>query len=91
VKGVPLHAMDFWNLLNDYLSHNAITKLRDLGTFYHLNPATSPQAAQVILPCLAEGLQANRPRKRLKYRNGIIRIQYAELGKSGELKPSQLY
>lgn len=48
VKGVPLHAMGFWNLLSDYLSHNAITKLRDLGTFYHLLPE-NPNAAEWLV------------------------------------------
>ena len=33
---VPLWQMGFWNLMSDVLSHNALLKLRDLGTFYHL-------------------------------------------------------
>jgi hypothetical protein len=41
---VPLHAMGFWNLMSIYLSHNALTKVRDLGTFYHLLPE-NPNAA----------------------------------------------
>lgn len=41
---VPLHAMGFWNVMSIYLSHNALTKVRDLGTFYHLLPE-NPNAA----------------------------------------------
>jgi NAD(P)-binding Rossmann-like domain len=33
---VPLYTMGFWNLMSSYLSHDALTKIRDLGTFYHL-------------------------------------------------------
>lgn len=45
---VPLYAIGFWNLLSDYLSHDAITKLRDLGTFYHLLPE-NPNAAEWLV------------------------------------------
>lgn len=48
LDGVPLYAMGFWNLLSDYLSHDAITKLRDLGTFYHLLPE-NPNAAEWLV------------------------------------------
>lgn len=48
VENVPLYAMGFWNLLSDYLSHDAITKLRDLGTFYHLLPE-NPNAAEWLV------------------------------------------
>jgi hypothetical protein len=45
VRKVPLYSMGFWNLLSDYLSHDAITKVRDLGTFYHLI-SQNPNAAE---------------------------------------------
>jgi monoamine oxidase len=45
IGDVPLYALGFWNLMSDYLSHNAILKLRDLGTFYHLLPE-NPNAAE---------------------------------------------
>jgi hypothetical protein len=48
VDSVPLYAIGFWNLLSDYLSHNAIAKLRDLGTFYHLLP-DNPNAAEWLV------------------------------------------
>jgi hypothetical protein len=48
INGVPLHAMGFWNLLSDYLSHDALTMLRDLGTFYHLIPE-NPNAAEWLV------------------------------------------
>lgn len=41
---VPLYMVGFWNLMSVYLSHNALTKVRDLGTFYHLLPE-NPNAA----------------------------------------------
>ncbi|BCZ23363.1 NAD(P)/FAD-dependent oxidoreductase [Mycobacterium senriense] len=41
---IPLYTMGFWNLMSIYLSHNALTKVRDLGTFYHLLPE-NPNAA----------------------------------------------
>jgi hypothetical protein len=45
IDDVPLYAQGFWNLLSDYLSHDAIMKIRDLGTFYHLL-ALNPNAAE---------------------------------------------
>jgi hypothetical protein len=48
VSDMPLYAIGFWNLLSDYLSHNAISKLRDLGTFYHLLPE-NPNAAEWLV------------------------------------------
>jgi monoamine oxidase len=45
VDGIPLYQMGFWNLLSDNLSHDAVTMLRDLGTFYHLLPE-NPNAAE---------------------------------------------
>jgi monoamine oxidase len=48
VGSTPLYALGFWNLLSDYLSHDAIIKLRDLGTFYHLLPE-NPNAAEWLV------------------------------------------
>ena len=42
---VPLYRLGFWNLLSDHLSHDALNKIRDLGTFYHLLPE-NPNAAE---------------------------------------------
>ena len=44
-KYIALHTMGFWNLMAAYLSHNALSKVRDLGTFYHLIPE-NPNAAE---------------------------------------------
>jgi hypothetical protein len=44
-KYIPLHTMGFWNLMAAYLSHNALTKVRDLGSFYHFIPE-NPNAAE---------------------------------------------
>jgi hypothetical protein len=40
--------MGFWNLLSEVLSHHALTKLRDLGTFYHLIPE-NPNAVEWLI------------------------------------------
>lgn len=61
VDGVPLYAQGFWNLLSDYLSHDAIMKIRDLGTFYHLL-SLNPNAAEwltwwLIGFSISDGLQ----------------------------------
>ena len=47
-KGMPLWKMGFWNLLSEVLSHPAVMKLRDLGTFYHLIPE-NPNAAEWLI------------------------------------------
>jgi Flavin containing amine oxidoreductase len=44
----PLWEMGFWNLLSEVLSHHAVIKLRDLGTFYHLIPE-NPNAAEWLI------------------------------------------
>ncbi len=46
--GEPLWNIGFWNLLSDVLSHDAVMKLRDLGTFYHLIPE-NPNAAEWLI------------------------------------------
>src|SRR6266478_715018 len=46
--GSPLWEMGFWNLLSEVLSHHALMKLRDLGTFYHLIPE-NPNAAEWLI------------------------------------------
>jgi monoamine oxidase len=48
VEGVPLYSVGFWNLISDHLSHDAITKVKDLGTFYHLLPE-NPNAAEWLV------------------------------------------
>jgi monoamine oxidase len=47
-RGTPLWDMGFWNLLSEVLSHHAVLKLRDLGTFYHLIPE-NPNAAEWLI------------------------------------------
>ncbi len=56
-KRVALFEMGFWNLLSDYLSHNALVKIKDLGTFYHLLPE-NPNAAEWLVWWLV-GLSAS--------------------------------
>jgi monoamine oxidase len=40
--------MGFWNLLSEVLSHHAVLKIRDFGTFYHLIPE-NPNAAEWVI------------------------------------------
>lgn len=44
----PLYRLGFWNLLSNHLSHDALNKIRDLGTFYHLLPE-NPNAAEWLV------------------------------------------
>lgn len=45
---VPLWQMGFWNLMTDVLSHDAVMKLRDQGSFYHLIPE-NPNAVEWLV------------------------------------------
>ncbi|WP_028055155.1 flavin monoamine oxidase family protein [Sinorhizobium medicae] len=45
---VPLWQMGFWNLISDVLSHDAVMKLRDQGSFYHLIPE-NPNAVEWLV------------------------------------------
>src|SRR6266576_231812 len=47
-RGIPLYKYGFWNLLSSVLSHMAVVKLRDWGSFYHLLPE-NPNAAEWII------------------------------------------
>ncbi|MCW5601599.1 NAD(P)/FAD-dependent oxidoreductase [Nitrosomonas sp.] len=46
-NGIPLHKMGFWNALSEVLSHNALKKIIEYGTFYHLIHQ-NPNAAEWI-------------------------------------------
>ena len=45
---VKLYNMGFWNLLSDHLSYDAVSKIRNQGTFYHLLPE-NPNAAEWLV------------------------------------------
>jgi Flavin containing amine oxidoreductase len=47
-RGDYLSGMGFWNVLSAVMSHMAVAKLRDWGTFYHLLPE-NPNAAEWII------------------------------------------
>jgi hypothetical protein len=47
-KRIVLYKLGFWNLLDEYLSYNAILKIRDMGSFYHLLPE-NPNAAEWLV------------------------------------------
>jgi hypothetical protein len=47
-NGIPLRDLRLWNVLGDELSHQAVLKIRDLGTFYHLIPE-NPSAIEWII------------------------------------------
>ena len=38
INGVHLRNMGFWNLLSEVLSHLAVLRIRDWGSYYHLVP-----------------------------------------------------
>lgn len=45
---VPLWTMGFWNLMTEVLSHQAVSKLRTQGSFYHLLDE-NPNAAEWLI------------------------------------------
>ncbi len=59
--GTPLYVMGFWNLLTDVLSHHAVMKIRDFGTFYHLINE-NPNAAEWLIFWL-RGLKTSQTMK----------------------------
>jgi Flavin containing amine oxidoreductase len=68
--GEFLRDLGFWNALSEVLSHQALMKIRDLGTFYHLIPE-NPNAIEWIIFWL-RGLN---PKDRLvSVRDGSRRI-----------------
>src|SRR5262249_28344784 len=48
VGRIPLHEMGFWNLLSDVLSHFAVLRIRDWGSYYHLI-GENPNAAEHLV------------------------------------------
>lgn len=46
-NGIPLYQTGFWNVLSEVLSHNALKKIIEYGTFYHLIHQ-NPSAAEWI-------------------------------------------
>lgn len=47
-NGIPLHQTGFWNVLSEVLSHNALKKIIEYGTFYHMIHQ-NPSAAEWII------------------------------------------
>jgi monoamine oxidase len=45
LNGIDLHRRGLWNALTEVLSHQAVMKIRDTGTFYHLIP-DNPNAVE---------------------------------------------
>jgi monoamine oxidase len=79
-KGTPLWNMGFWNLLSEVLSHHAVMKIRDLGTFYHLIPE-NPNAAEWLIFWL-RGLRTSE--QMVGIRGGMQRITHAMVKKIGK-------
>jgi hypothetical protein len=48
VNGTPLRNMGFWNLLSEVLSHLAVLRIRDWGSYYHLI-GENPNAAEHLV------------------------------------------
>jgi hypothetical protein len=48
INGVHLRNMGFWNLLSDVLSHLAVLRIRDWGSYYHLI-GENPNAAEHLI------------------------------------------
>lgn len=48
INGVYLRDMGFWNLLSEVLSHLAVLRIRDWGSYYHL-VSENPNAAEHLI------------------------------------------
>jgi hypothetical protein len=48
INGVHLRDMGFWNVLSDVLSHLAVLRIRDWGSYYHLI-GENPNAAEHLI------------------------------------------
>lgn len=60
MQGTPWHKLGFWNALSEVLSHEAILRIRDFGTFYHLIP-DNPNAAEWAIFWLRLFQLGNKP------------------------------
>jgi hypothetical protein len=78
-----LYMLGFWNLLIPFLSHDALAKVRDLGSFYHLIPE-NPNAAE----WLAWWLSAFTISDRLKGIRGGMEVITTKLHEKLSDKPA---
>lgn len=81
IEGHPLWDMGFWNLMSDVLSHYAVVKIRDWGSYYHFLHENLNAAEWLIFWLKAiKGTHALRG-----IRGGMSRIIYALLFRLCEL------
>nr|WP_281720613.1 FAD/NAD(P)-binding protein [Nitrosomonas nitrosa] len=81
IDGHPLWDMGFWNLMSDVLSHYAVVKIRDWGTYYHFLHENLNAAEWLVFWLKAiKGTHALRG-----IRGGMSRIIYALLFRLCEL------
>mgnify|MGYP003353522741 CR=1 FL=1 len=65
INGVYLRDIGFWNLLSDVLSHLAVLRIRDWGSYYHLL-SENPNAAEHLIMWLRGIKSTNALRGRLR-------------------------
>jgi hypothetical protein len=76
INGVYLRDMGFWNLLSEVLSHLAVLRIRDWGSYYHL-VSENPNAAEHLIMWLRSIKSTNS----LRGIRGGMELMVTELGK----------
>jgi monoamine oxidase len=76
INGVYLRDMGFWNLLSEVLSHLAVLRIRDWGSYYHL-VSENPNAAEHLVMWLRSIKSTNS----LRGIRGGMHLMVAELQK----------
>lgn len=88
-NGIPLHKMGFWNVLGEVLSHNALKKIIEYGTFYHLIHQ-NPNAAEWINFWL-RGLHPEDELVGIKQGTEALITELVKVLSSPQCRPVQLY
>lgn len=76
INGVHLRDMGFWNLLSEVLSHLAVLRIRDWGSYYHL-VSENPNAAEHLIMWL-RGIKSTNSLRGIR---GGMQLMVAELEK----------
>ncbi|HVN23389.1 MAG TPA: FAD-dependent oxidoreductase [Syntrophorhabdales bacterium] len=88
-RGEPLYKGGFWNILSSVLSHRALTKIINCGTFYH-SIHQNPSAAECIIFWL-RGLHPNETMVGIKEGTEALITKLAEKLSSLQPEPIPLY
>ena len=81
INGVYLRDMGFWNLLSEVLSHLAVLRIRDWGSYYHL-VSENPNAAEHLVMWLRSIKSTNS----LRGIRGGMQLMVAELAEAAHAR-----